>query len=107
MSRLFATADMGTLRSDVPLDEVPHQHDVMIGGQLDRQADRNILGKLRIRPFLERLDLVPKASEASAAHRPPIIFCNHSGALVGMANSSCSRSKGQLRGSPSSRSATT
>jgi len=61
MSRLFATADMRTLRSDVPLDEVPHQHDVLIGGQLDRQADRNILGKLRIRPFLERLDLVPKS----------------------------------------------
>ena len=40
--------------------ELAHQRDVLLGRQLDRQCDDELLGELGIRPLLEGFDLVPE-----------------------------------------------
>ena len=54
-----------TLRRDMLGNEVSHQRDVLLGGELDRQRDGHILGKLGIDPLLEHLDLVPERFRGS------------------------------------------
>ena len=48
--------------------ELAHQGDVLVAAELDRQSDDELLGELRIRAFLERLDPVPEGLDC-AGHR--------------------------------------
>ena len=54
-----------TLRRDMLGNEVLHQRDVLLGGELDRQRDGDVLGELGIHSFLEHLDLVPERFRGS------------------------------------------